>query len=71
MFFLFSTPGLDKNLLQLKTAVFLHWCLLRAVPLDLNEVGTFKSSSMLIYEVTKKIFITKMPMLIKRGMKQT
>ena len=27
-------PELIRNLWQLKTAVFLHWCLLRAVPLD-------------------------------------
>ncbi len=29
----FSTPELIRNLWQLKTAVFLHWCLIRAVPL--------------------------------------
>jgi hypothetical protein len=33
MLFIFSTPGLNRNLRQLKTAVFLHWCLLCAVPL--------------------------------------
>jgi len=27
-------PELIRNLWQLKTAVFLHWCLLRVVPLD-------------------------------------
>jgi hypothetical protein len=31
--FIFSTPELIRNLWQLKTAVFLHWCLLRALPL--------------------------------------
>jgi len=30
---LFSTPEFTRNLWQLQTAVFLHWCLLRAVPL--------------------------------------
>jgi hypothetical protein len=30
---LFSTPELIRNLWQLKTAVFLHWCLTRGVPL--------------------------------------
>jgi hypothetical protein len=30
--FIFSTPELIRNLWQLKTAVFMHWCLLRAVP---------------------------------------
>ncbi len=29
----FLTPELIRNLWQLKTAVFLHWCLIRAVPL--------------------------------------
>jgi hypothetical protein len=33
MLFIFSTPELIRNLGQLKTAVFLHWCLIRAVPL--------------------------------------
>ncbi len=28
----FLTPELIRNLWQLKTAVFLHWCLIRAVP---------------------------------------
>ncbi len=28
----FSTPELIRNLWQLKTAVFLHWCLISAVP---------------------------------------
>jgi hypothetical protein len=31
---LFLTPELIRNLSQLKTAVFLHWCLIRAVPLE-------------------------------------
>jgi hypothetical protein len=33
MFFIFSTPELIRNLWQLKTAVFLHWCLICALPL--------------------------------------
>ncbi len=33
MLFIFSTTELIRNLWQLKTAVFLHWCLIRAVPL--------------------------------------
>ncbi len=33
MLFIFSTPELIRNLWQLKTAVFLHWCIIRAVPL--------------------------------------
>jgi hypothetical protein len=32
MLFIFSTPELIRNLWQLKTAVFLHWCLIRGVP---------------------------------------
>jgi hypothetical protein len=30
MLFIFSTPELIKNLWQLKKAVFLHWCQIRA-----------------------------------------
>jgi hypothetical protein len=33
MLFIFSTPELIRNLWQLKTVVFLHWCLICAVPL--------------------------------------
>ncbi len=33
MLFIFSTPELIRNLWQLKTAVFPHWCLICAVPL--------------------------------------
>jgi hypothetical protein len=31
MYFIFSTPVLIRNLWQLKTVVFLHWCLIRAL----------------------------------------
>ena len=31
--YLFLTPELFRNLCQLKTAVFPHWCLIRALPL--------------------------------------
>ena len=34
MLFIFSTPVLIRYLCQLKTVVFLHWCLLCAVPLN-------------------------------------
>ncbi len=33
MLFIFSTPELIRNLWQHKTAVFLQWCQIRAVPL--------------------------------------
>jgi hypothetical protein len=35
MLFIFSTPELMRHLWQLKTSVFLHWCLICAVPLQL------------------------------------
>jgi hypothetical protein len=35
--FSFSTPELIRNLWQLKTAVFLHWCLICAVPLNVFQ----------------------------------
>jgi hypothetical protein len=41
LFVLFSTPELIRNLWQVKTAVFLHWCLTRVVPL---KVGGSASS---------------------------
>ncbi len=31
MLFIFSMPGLIRHLWQLKTAIFLHWCLICAV----------------------------------------
>jgi hypothetical protein len=34
----FLTPELIRNLWQLKTAVFLHWCLIRAVPFDTSDL---------------------------------
>ena len=33
--FIFSTPGLIRHQWQLKTVVFLHWCLIRTVPFNL------------------------------------
>jgi hypothetical protein len=33
LFFIFSTPKLIRSMWQLKTGVFLHWCLICAVPL--------------------------------------
>jgi hypothetical protein len=43
MLFIFSTPELIRNLWQLKTAVFLHWCLLRGVPLPKICAGFCKT----------------------------
>jgi hypothetical protein len=37
MLFIFSTPELNRNLWQLTTAVFLHWCLICDVPLKPME----------------------------------
>jgi hypothetical protein len=41
---LFSIPELIRNLRQLRTVVFLHWCLIHAVPLVKEE---FKDQSSL------------------------
>ncbi len=45
MLFIFSTPELIRNLWQLKTAVFLHWCLICAVPFmiltELHELDAY------------------------------
>ncbi len=36
MLFIFSTPELIRNLWQLKTAIFLHWCLIFAWHVNYN-----------------------------------
>ncbi len=36
--FIVQVPGLIRHLWQLKTVVFLHWCLICAVVLMLNEI---------------------------------
>ncbi len=40
MLFIFSTPVLIRHLWQLKTVVFLHWCLICAVLLEPLEGRT-------------------------------
>jgi hypothetical protein len=35
---IFSMPELIRNLWQLKTAVFLHWCLIRVVSLEADDL---------------------------------
>jgi hypothetical protein len=42
MLFIFSTPVLIEHLWQLKTVVFLHWCLICAVLLYTCAIGKFK-----------------------------
>jgi len=37
MLFIFSTPVLIRHLWQLKTVVFLHWCLICTVPFVIND----------------------------------
>jgi hypothetical protein len=44
MLFIFSTPVLIRHLQQLKTVVFLHWCLICAVPLKLDESALAEKS---------------------------
>jgi len=39
MLFIFSTPVLIRHLLELKTVVFLHWCLIRAVLLQMLNLA--------------------------------
>jgi hypothetical protein len=43
MLFIFSTPELIRNMWQLETAVFLHWCLLCAVPINAYRGQLWKS----------------------------
>ncbi len=42
MQFIFSMPVLIRHLWQLKTVVFLHWCLICAVLLGLLKMNAFK-----------------------------
>jgi hypothetical protein len=58
--FIFSTPELIRHLWQLKTIVFLHWCLICAVLLDFNEADTLKSNSILIYLISVPSIDTQM-----------
>jgi len=44
MWFIFSTAALIIYLWQLKTVVFLHWCLICAVPFRLHFVVLFQSN---------------------------
>ncbi len=37
MLFIFSTPVLIRHQCQLKTVIFLHWCLMCAVPLVISQ----------------------------------
>ncbi len=43
MLFIFSTPALIRHLWQHKTSIFLHWSLIRAVPL--RSANLFKDWS--------------------------
>ncbi len=48
MLFIFSTPEIIRHLWQLKTAVFLHWCLICVVPfLSINPEALFQSEASL------------------------
>ncbi len=49
MLFIFSTPMLIRHLWQLKTVVFLNWCLIHGVLLGLNVTDTVKSSGLHYY----------------------
>ncbi len=43
----FSTPLLIRHLWQLMTVVFLHWCLIRALPLTNANEPKIKNSQLL------------------------
>jgi hypothetical protein len=43
MLFIFSTPELNRYLLQLKKAIFLHWCLICAIPFG-GDVSYFAAA---------------------------
>ncbi len=47
MLFIFSIPVLIRNLWQLKTVVFLHWCIIRTALLKVNLLLGVKATFML------------------------
>ncbi len=54
----FLTPVLIRHLWQLKTVVFLHWCLLRAVLLGLLKMCGLKSDSQQIHFNTNETILS-------------
>jgi len=51
MLFSFSTPDLIRHLWQLKTAVFLHWCLICVVPLPMEQCALINVNNHLIINI--------------------
>ncbi len=58
MLFIFSTPVLIRHLWQLKTVIFLHWCLIRAVLLEPLEGRTEKVNKIMFRIKKQKWFKT-------------
>ncbi len=56
MLLFFSTPELIRNLWPLKTAVFLHWCLICAVPLVLKVKGFADGQCLRLPIIAKGLF---------------
>ncbi len=59
MQFIFSTPVLIRHLCQLKTAVFLHRCLICTVPLESFKTQQAKSIELLFASVVQIVFKVK------------
>ncbi len=59
MLFIFSTPGLIRHLWQIKTVVFLHWCLICAVLLwvPLKDALKYCSYQLAWTHSTLKVFL--------------
>ncbi len=72
MLFIFSTPIIIKHLQQLKTAVFLHWWLIHAIPLQfcymsvafLNLVFNVKGISIQLFADAGNSNITRLLVLM-------
>jgi hypothetical protein len=47
----FSTPELIRNLWQLKTAVFLHWCIIHVIPFICYKALLHCSICNLVFQV--------------------
>ncbi len=53
MLFIFSTPVSIKHLRQLKTVIFLHWCLLRAVPFERKIIYSIGPRNVIVHIKTR------------------
>ena len=70
MLFTFSTPELIRNLWQLKTAVFLHWCLICALThCEKTRIKTLNCSTKSTKGKNLKFIVNEINFLFFDGLK--